>query len=97
MIAIKTSDLTQDFKRYANKVMQGETVLISRPRNENLVVISEQLYNELSRYKKPRYNAETEAAIKEARGIMSGKIHAKEYHTLGEFYSDLDSEEDDDI
>jgi len=47
MIAIKTADLTQDFKRYADQIIQGETVLISRPRNENLVIITEQEYNEL--------------------------------------------------
>jgi PHD/YefM family antitoxin component YafN of YafNO toxin-antitoxin module len=48
MIAIKTVDITQDFKRVAEKVLSGETVLISRPRNENLVVISEREYNKLA-------------------------------------------------
>ncbi|MCL2571088.1 MAG: DUF2281 domain-containing protein [Defluviitaleaceae bacterium] len=47
MRAIKTADLTQDFKRVADQVVQGETVLISRPRNENLVIITESDYNEL--------------------------------------------------
>ena len=42
----------------------------------------------------PRYNAETEAAIQEAKDMISGKIKAKQYSTLQEFYADL--EEDDD-
>ena len=47
MIAIKTADLTQDFKQYADRIVRGEIVLISRPRNENLVIITEERYNEL--------------------------------------------------
>ena len=47
--------------------------------------------------KQPRYNAETEAAIQEARDIMSGKIQAKSYSSFSEFIADLDSEEDDDV
>ena len=47
MIAIKTADLTQDFKRVAERIIQGETVLISRPRNENIVMITEEEYNRL--------------------------------------------------
>jgi len=51
VIAIKTSDLTQDFKSVADRVMKGEKVIIARPRNENLVLITEQEYNELSKEK----------------------------------------------
>jgi len=46
--------------------------------------------------RQPRYNAETEAAIQEARDIMAGKVYAKSYSSLDEFYADLDSEEDND-
>ena len=50
MIAIKTADLTQNFKEIADAIFhQGEKVLISRPRNENLVVITEKEYNELDK------------------------------------------------
>ena len=49
MIAIKTTDITQDFKRIANLIMGGEKVLVSRPKNENLVLITEAEYNELDR------------------------------------------------
>jgi DNA-damage-inducible protein J len=47
-------------------------------------------------FHEPRYNAETEAAIQEARDIRAGKVYAKSYSTLAEFYADLDSEDDDD-
>ena len=46
--------------------------------------------------RQPRYNAETEAAIQEARDIMSGKIQTKTYSSLAEFYADLESEDSDD-
>lgn len=54
MIALKTVDMRNDFKRVSDLVTAGEKVLISRPRNENLVVLSEKEYNELE---KSRNNA----------------------------------------
>jgi DNA-damage-inducible protein J len=42
--------------------------------------------------KQPRYNAETEAAMQEARDIMSGKIQAKAYTSLEEMHRELDAE-----
>ena len=47
--------------------------------------------------RQPRYNAETEAAIQEARDIMSGKIEAKSYTTLEEFYADLENDDEDEV
>ena len=52
MIAIKTADLRQDFKNIADRIIKGEKVLISRPRNENLVILTEQEYNELNAEKR---------------------------------------------
>ena len=49
MIAIKTADLTQNFKEIANQVIAGEIVVVSRPKNENIVLITEKEYNDLSR------------------------------------------------
>ena len=43
--------------------------------------------------KRPRFNAETEAAIREARDITSGKIKAKSYSSLQEMIDELDDEE----
>ena len=68
MIAIKTIDLRNDFKRVSDLVISGEKVLISRPHNQNLVVLSEKEYNELD---KARRNAEylkkLDNALEEAR------------------------------
>ena len=42
--------------------------------------------------KQPRYNAETEAAIQEARDIMSGKKKTKSYSSADELFLELDAE-----
>lgn len=44
--------------------------------------------------KQPRYNAETEAAVSEARSIGSGKIQAKRYTSASELFEELDKELD---
>lgn len=44
--------------------------------------------------KQPRYNAETEAAILEARAIMKGEIPAKSYSSAKALFADLDAELD---
>ena len=72
MIAIKTMDMRNDFKRISDLVSSGEKVLISRPRNENLVVICEKEYNELE---KARRNAEYLASIDEAVArVAEGRV-----------------------
>ena len=57
MIAVKTSDVTQDFYNVAERVIQGERVLISFAKNENIIMITESEYNELD---KLRENARAE-------------------------------------
>jgi len=52
MIAIKTVDLRNDFKKVSDIVNSGEIVLIARPRNENLVILTEKEYNELEKAKR---------------------------------------------
>ena len=42
--------------------------------------------------KQPRFNAETEAAIEEARGIIAGKIPAKRYGSVRDLFNELDKE-----
>ena len=39
--------------------------------------------------KQPRFNAETEEAIQEARDIMSGKVKVKKYDSIDEAFRDL--------
>lgn len=40
--------------------------------------------------KQPRYNAKTEAAMREARDIMSGKIQAESYDSPAAMFAALD-------
>lgn len=42
--------------------------------------------------KNPQYNAVTEAAMREARDITSGKIPAKNYGSASELFKELDAE-----
>ena len=44
--------------------------------------------------KLPRYNAETEAAMQEAKDIMQGKIKAKRYHSAKARLDDLENEDE---
>ena len=43
--------------------------------------------------KQPRYNAETEAAMAEARAIAEGNVPAKRYNSVREMMEDLDAED----
>jgi antitoxin YefM len=66
-------DLRNDFKRVSDLVTSGEKVLIARPRNENLVVLSEREYNELD---KARRNAEYLAKLEKSRQeLAEGKTY----------------------
>ncbi len=40
--------------------------------------------------RQPRYNAETEAAMREARGIMSGSVPAERYDSVAAMFAALD-------
>lgn len=42
--------------------------------------------------KQPRYNMETEMAMREARSMMEGKIEAKVYSSASELFEELDAE-----
>lgn len=50
--AIKTTDLLGNIKQISDQVAKGEVFLVSRPRNENIVVISEREYNDMLESKK---------------------------------------------
>lgn len=55
MLAVKSMNVRDNFKEWCNKVIGGETIIVSRPKNENIVMISEAEYNEMI---KARRNAE---------------------------------------
>lgn len=55
MIATKPFDLRSNLKKYMDFAFHGNPVVIARPKNENVVMLSEQEYNELA---KAKQNAE---------------------------------------
>lgn len=52
MLAVKSMDVRENFKSLCDKVFNGETLIISRPKNENIVMISEHEYNEMMKVKR---------------------------------------------
>jgi len=44
--------------------------------------------------KQPRYNAETEAAMNEAKAIMNGQVQVKRYSSAHALFEELDAEKD---
>lgn len=52
MVAVKGADIKYGFKAICDRVFKGETIIISRPKNENIVMLSEKKYQEFERLKK---------------------------------------------
>ena len=65
MLAVKSMDVRDNFKTFCDKVFKGETLIVSRPKNENIVMISEVEYNEIMKAKR---NAEYLAMLDVADG-----------------------------
>lgn len=63
MLAVKSTNVRDNFKKWCDKISMGETVVISRPRNENIYMINETEYNALQ---KAKQNAEYLAKIDES-------------------------------
>ena len=51
MLAVKSMDVRDNFKDFCDKVFNGEILIVSRPKNENVVIISESKFNEMQRLK----------------------------------------------
>ena len=52
MLAVKSMDLRENFKNFCDKVFNGETIIVSRPKNENIVMMSETEYNKMIKAKR---------------------------------------------
>ena len=63
MLAVKSVNVRNNFKKWCDKISKGETVLISRPQNKNIYMISEAEYNDLQKAKR---NAEYMEMIHES-------------------------------
>jgi antitoxin YefM len=52
MLAVKSMDVRDNFKNFCDRVFNGETLIVSRPKNENVVMVSENEYNNLQKAKR---------------------------------------------
>lgn len=52
MLAVKSVNIRDNFIEWCDKISMGETVVISRPRNENIYIINEAEYNTLQKAKR---------------------------------------------
>ena len=52
MLAVKSMDVRENFKTLCDRVFHGETLIVSRPKNENVVIMSETEYNEIMKAKR---------------------------------------------
>ena len=72
MIAVKGTTVKSNFKSICDQIIQGEIFFVTRPREENIVMISAKEYNELERIRKnAEYLAKIDRAIEQKdRGSM---------------------------
>ena len=54
MLAVKSMDVRENFKEWCNKVTGGETLVVSRPKNENVVIVSEKSIMKWQKQKRMR-------------------------------------------
>lgn len=52
MLAVKSMNVRNNFRDWCNRVIHGETIIVSRPKNENIVMISEAEYNDMMKAKR---------------------------------------------
>ncbi len=82
MLVVKSVNVRENFKEWCDKISRGETVVISRPRNENIYMINETEYNALQKAKR---NAEYLAMLdKSDEELKAGKIVVKSISELEE-------------
>lgn len=66
MMVTKQMDLRANIKKYFDLAFSGETVIVSRKQNKNVVVISEKEYNELQKAKRnAEYLAKLDRSIEQ--------------------------------
>ena len=81
MLAVKSMDVRNNFKSLCDKVFKGETLIISRPKNENVVMLSETEYNDIMKAKRnAEYLAMLDKSMAEAEagGFITKTIAALE-------------------
>ena len=83
MLAVKSMDLRNNFKALCDKVFHGETLIVSRPKNENIVMMSEAEYNDIMKAKRnAEYLAMLDKSMAEAE---AGGFVVKKFDELKGF------------
>lgn len=83
MLAVKSMDVRDNFKALCDKVFEGETLIVSRPKNENIVMMSETEYNNIMKAKKnAEYLAMLDKSMAEAE---AGGFVVKTIDELGAY------------
>ena len=68
MLAVKSMDVRDNFKSLCDKVFNGEVLIISRPKNENVVMLSQSEYNDMLKAKRNAdYLAMLDKSMNEAK------------------------------
>ena len=81
MLAVKSMDVRDNVKSLCDQVFNGETLIISRPKNENIVMLSEAEYNEMMKAKRnAEYLAMLDKSMAEAEagGFVTKSIEELE-------------------
>lgn len=80
MTATVATDLKANLKFYIDKAVSGDSVIITRPKRKNVVLISEDEYNELQRIKQNAdYMYKMNTSIQQAK---DGKVVIKSMEEL---------------
>lgn len=80
MTATVATDLKANLKFYIDKAVNGDSVIITRPKRKNAVLISEAEYNELQRIKQnAEYMFKMNTSIQQAK---EGKVIVKSMEEL---------------
>ena len=83
MLAVKSMDVRENFKEWCNKVIGGETLIVSRPKNENVVIVSEKEYNEMAKAKRnAEYLAMLDRGYKQIENGETISFSMEEFHPI---------------
>lgn len=82
-MTIKTNDVLTKFKEVADKIKSGEIITVSRPKNENIIMISELEFQE---YAKAKRNAEYIAKLDKAEeDYKAGRVKTFTFEELEQY------------
>ena len=76
-------DVRENFKEWCNKVISGETLVVSRPKNENVVIVSEKEYNEMAKAKRnAEYLAKLDKSFQQLEEGKTISFSMEELHAM---------------